>query len=285
MIRLAADELKAALDRSAAHGRQPIAGIGASGVVPNGWTYVAFDRRYQPWTTPTTPNDQQAPLKGTDIQRINESFRRARLTAEMARDALTTIKQRRSFGASMPPEEQAFSDYFGVYDANRFAKVLDNFNVIAQAFEQGPSIIDLRDTVYGTTCYAACYRRDLRSGRGSIIGRVEMYLGRLFLLHNPVTRGYAGSSDDTVVTLIHEFAHGAVSAVDVPPVDSTGRLTHGTKSDDPTHPDFGETMTNSIQASTADADRQLARFKPAYAAVNADNYGQLAKTILQTSNK
>jgi hypothetical protein len=91
---------------------------------------------------------------------------------------------------------------------------------------------------------------------------------------------YGASTDSTVGTLIHEFAHGAINAVDVPPVSTTGAWTHTRKSDDPAHNDFGDSTDNSVQASTIPMDKLLAKHQPDYAVVNADNYGQFACALL-----
>jgi hypothetical protein len=83
-----------------------------------------------------------------------------------------------------------------------------------------------------------------------------------------------------VSTLVHEFAHGAINAVDVPPVDATGGWTHARVSDDPASNDFGASTDNRIQASTIPMDQLLAQFRPEYAIVNADSYGQFATRLL-----
>lgn len=108
-----------------------------------------------------------------------------------------------------------------------------------------------------------------------------MFLGRAFYAPG----NYEKTTDDTVGTLVHEFSHGAVNAVDVPPVDPSGSWMHARISDTPTDNDFGVSTDNSIQASTPALDALLARHKPDYAVVNADSYGQFATRLLTLSHR
>lgn len=265
-------------------GKKQIAGISASGVKPVGWTYQAWDPIAQNFTTAVAAGEKEPDALTPDqIQRVNEAMRRVKLAARLARDAMIRIMGRNNFGnAPLPVEEQAYVDYFGAYDEKRAQRVLNNFKVLTIAFERGPVMIDLRNTEYGKTCYAACYRNNLASkaaktGELSLTGAVDMFLGRAFFKKG----SYESSTDTTVGTLVHEFAHGAVDAVDVPPCNATGGWTHGRVTDDPNHRDFGETTNNSIQASTPVLDKLLARHRANYAIVNADSYGQFARQILQ----
>lgn len=258
------------------------------GVVPVGWQYENYNSKEQKFTTPVIPTEALPPLHKTEISRINEAFKRARLAVEMARDAMINT-EKLNWSGSLNNDQRLFRYYFGSYDSVRFKTVLNNFKVLTLAFQKGPKVIDLRNTEYGKTCYAACYRRDLRSvvhNSLTITRRVEMFLGREFLKS---TSSYVSSTDNTVGTLIHEFAHGSINAVDAPPVESGtwkrnpkhAKLPERKKPDsDPPHPDFGESPVNSIQASTDSDDHILADFAPDIAIRNADNYGQFARSLL-----
>ena len=264
-------------------GKKQLPGISASEVKPVGWTYKAWDPIVNNFTTAVAAGDKQPDALSADqIQRVNEAMRRARTAAQLARDAMVRLIGRNNFAnLPLPVEEQSYLDYFGPFDATRAQKVLHNFKILTIAFEKGPVMIDLRNTEYGKTCYAACYRSNLgskaaKTGELSLTGKVDMFLGRDFFKKGD----YDKSTDNTIGTLVHEFAHGAFDAVDVPPVNALGGWGHTRKSDDPTSRDFGESTNNSIQASTPDADKLLAKHKPAYAIVNADCYGQFARQIL-----
>jgi len=276
-IKAASDELETGISDRYHQGKSQLTNVVSTHVKPAGWTHIRWTQAMYPWTQAVAANDRlNDDLSTAETMRMNESLRRAKLAATYARDAMARIVD----GSASTTETTAFTSYFGAIDAARAQKIRHNFNVLAMAFEAGPDIVDLRNTAYGKTCYAACFRKSI-SGftRGTILtltGKVDMFLGRAFFAKG----SYEKSSDTTVTTLIHEFAHGAVDAVDVPPVDATGTFTHGRKSDVPGHADFGETMTNSIQASTKAADMLLATHKPEYAAVSADAYGQFATALL-----
>ena len=280
VIKSAADELEADLRGLYRHAKLPIAGIKSSGVRPVGWNLVAFHPVTHSFTTALPPHNQIGALSPIQIQRVNESFRRVKNAVTRARDAMITVAKRQQFSRPMPIEEQLYTDYFGAYDKDRVVKVRQNFQVLYLAFDSTPNMVDLRDTRYGLTCYAACYRANHRvvdtKGSVSLGGKVNLFLGRAFLGKGD----YVNTTDATVGTLVHEFAHGACNAVDVPPVNNLGNFTHARKSDDAGHNDFGASTDNNIQASTDSADKLLAKHKPAYAVVNADCYGQFAKQIL-----
>ncbi len=256
-----------------------------SGVVPIGWKYESFDPVKQSWTHALTMAEFLPPLDKSETTRINESLLRAKYAVELARDILIKIS---GWSTPLNPNQQAYVDYFGSYDRQRFKLVLDNFKILVFAFQVGPKIIDLRNTDYGKTCYAACFRANLRgntNGSLSLTGKVDMFLGRAFLK----SRGgsYTSSTDATVGTLVHEFAHGAINAVDAPPVITNTapwrwQLTPNLVT---THDEYGASPDNGIQASTEADDKALATFNADIAIRNADNYGQFASTMLRREGK
>ncbi len=252
------------------------------GIVPIGWEYVSYNRRDQPWTAPLTPPEFLPELNKSEITRINESLKRAKYAVEVSRDALIRVNHA-NWVTNINPDQQLYIDFFGAYNQDRFKRVLNNYKVLYLAFQNGPKIIDLRNTIYGKTCYAACFRHDLRTIRDdrlALKGKVDMFLGRSFLSG---TSSYKSSTDSTVGTLIHEFSHGAINAVDAPPV--IGGVWQLIPNLDPNDKDYGASPDNSVQASTTKLDKDLAAFAPAIAIRNADNYGQFASAILMRSGK
>ncbi len=248
----------------------------STGVKPAGWRYVAFAPLVHTFAK-ALPLDQRVSPGFTtaETMRVNEAIRRVKLAITYARDAMIKIAN----GNPSAEQAAAYGDFFGAVDNARIKAIAKNFKVLAIAFDTGPDIVDLRNTDYGRDVYAACYRKSLATtlnGTLSLTGSVNMFMGRAFF-----GRGnYEKTSDDTIGTLVHEFAHGAVNAVDVPPVDINGVWTHGRVSDDPNHADFGASTDNAIQASTIPLDKLLAAHQPAYAAVNADSHGQFATRLL-----
>lgn len=259
-----------------------------SSVRPVGWLLVAWTRLAYSWTSPVVPPNKQAPLTGPQISRVNEAFRRAKAATELARDTMIAINKTKQFSAPVGGNEKLYQKYFGQYDETRFRTVLENFQVLALAFGNEPNVVDLRNTTYGVNCYAACFRTKLGT-RGakkhdlSLTGKVDIFLGRHFFAGG----GYAGSTDATVGTLVHEFAHGAINAVDAPPVnpDDSWRLQPKHHPGNPLHNDYGESPNNSIQASTPGDDAKLALKEPAIAIRNADCYGQFSKDVLLRIHK
>jgi hypothetical protein len=247
----------------------------------DGWAYEAFDPTVWTWTTAVTSNAQDELTKAQET-RITESLRRAKAAVSYAHTAVVDLAKLTRFSSPPTLFESIYIDYFGAFDAGRIAKVKRNFTILKLALDRGPTIIDLRDTTYGLSCYAACFRGNLgvsnSSGQVSVGSALKVFLGRSFFATGVMN--YGASTDSTVGTLIHEFAHGAINAVDVPPVSATGAWTHARKSDDPAHNDFGDSTDNSVQASTIPLDKLLAKHQPDYAVVNADNYGQFACALL-----
>jgi len=247
----------------------------------DGWAYEDFDPVRQRFTVPLTAN-LQGPMSTVQTAKITESIRRAKAAVDYAHSAILEISKLSRFSSPMTLSESIYSDYFGAYSVDRIAKVQRNLTVLQLALDRGPTIIDLRDTVYGSTCYAACYRGNISvvaaTGQVSVPSALQIFLGRSFFA--PGVMNYGASTDSTVGTLIHEFAHGAINAVDVPPVNASGVWTHPRKSDIVGDKDFGESTNNSIQASTIPLDKLLAAHQPDYAVVNADNYGQFACALL-----
>jgi hypothetical protein len=181
----------------------------------------------------------------------------------------------------MPPEEQAFADFFGAFDATRLSRIVANFQVLALAFESTPDFTDCRNRTLWSTTYGGCVRRNLAvktaQGELTLAGTVSMLFGRSFL----GAGGYAKTTDDTIATLVHEFSHGSLNTVDVPDVDAVGNFRCTRQSDDEANANFGNsTDPHNHQTSTEPMDMVLAKFKPKYAMVNADCYGQFTKRIL-----
>lgn len=272
----AATELETELVSLYSKGKSQLKNAMSTNVKPTGWKYVAWDEATWGFTTALSKYDQvPAQLSTAETMRINESIRRVKLAVNYARDAMIRVAGGKSVGAELT----AYTDYFGAKDDKRIKKVRDHFTVLSLAFDRGPDIVDLRNTKYGKTCYAACFRKSLavnNKGSLSLSGSVNMFLGRLFF----GAGNYEKTTDDTIGTLVHEFAHGACNAVDVPPVDEHGAWTHTRTSDDPNDNDFGDSTDNAIQASTQERDKLLAKWKPDYAVVNADNHGQFATRLL-----
>ena len=256
-----------------------------------GWKVVPWTSPPYTWTQAVPLTDKQGDLKSVQILQINEAFSRAKKAARIARDALTVLKPSAFTESSLSFTAQCYVDYFGPYDETRFKTVQKNLGFLFLAFNDAthtPNVIDLRDTLYGKTCYAACFRKDLRASvRGSIAsltGHVDIFLGRSFFLGSVGGKGkasYSTSSDATVVTLVHEFAHGTINAVDAPPVDVNNNwVLQPEHQNDPSHADYGSTPNNSVQASTTDDDKKLAIKSPDIAIRSADSYGQFAKEHL-----
>ncbi len=255
--------------------------IHATQVQPAGWTLKAWNRTDYPWTAPVTPPQKLSDLTSSQIARVNEAMRRAKHGAEVARDAMLEVKRRNNLNATpLPPEDTAYRELFR--NPALIQTVLDRFTVLQLAFSRNPTVVDVRNTLYGTTCYAACFRRDLtaKSAQGvlTLSGAVEVFLGRGFF----VGGDYEASTNATVGTLVHEFAHGSFSAVDAPRVLSNGNweLTPST-----TPGNLWESPDNSKQSSTPELDRRLANKEPRAAIVNADNYGEYAKTLITQAQK
>lgn len=262
--------------------------------VPRGWVYENFNPAVQTWTTAVAPpTPVQGALNKSEVSKINEAFARAKGGVEQARDCLIPLHRHWPNMSPLTKTQNAYVQLFGAPGDRRqhLKAVLENFRVLCEAFRIGPKVIDVRNTVYGLTCFAACFRHDLRTDNGdgsfSLSGPVEVYLGRAFLQGTPSNKsGYIQSTDNTVGTLVHEFAHGAINAVDAPPVTGTGdpsapasHWAHSLNLDQ-TSPDYGASDDNSIQASTWTDDTKLARFSPPIARRNADNYGQFVTYIL-----
>lgn len=250
----------------------------------DGWAYMDWDQATWPWTTAVT-SGAQGPLSMAQTSRITEAFRRAKTAIGYAHSAVVELARLPALPSRpLSVEHQSYVDYFGAFDKTRIARVKQNITVLKLAFDRGPTIVDVRDTEYGKGCYAACFRGkvatiDGTTGQATVLSSLQVFLGRAFFLKGALN--YGDTTDATVGTLIHEFAHGAIDAVDVPPVNAAGGWTHARKSDDATHRDFGDSTDNSIQASTVELDKLLAMHKPDYALVNADNYGQFAAALLQ----
>lgn len=258
------------------------------GIRPIGWEPEEYNSNQHFVTTDVGSHEILPPLNKSQIMRVNESLQRAKYAVELARDTLIKIKLL-NWNSFLNQNQQTYTDYFGSYDSTRFGKVLDNYKVLVLAFQKGPKVIDLRNTVYGKDCYAACYRRNRKSishGSLSLQGKVDMFLGRHFFKGRG---GYKSSTDSTVGTLIHEFAHGAINAVDAPPVTNPdGNALNWTSHAYETNLNsdkYGASVNNSIQASTDAADKALAKIVPNIAILNADNYGQFAGTLLLQEKK
>lgn len=264
---------------------------GSSAIKAIGWKRVPWTRQAHSWTVPVIPTEKQGDMSSVQILQINEAFRRAISGARIARNALIKLTPSSFTQTTLSFTAQCYVDYFGAYDSARFKIVQKNMGFLFLAFNDKahiPNVIDLRDTVYGQTCYAACFRNDLRGSlRGSIValsGHVDMFLGRSFFVGSVGGKGkvsYGSSSDATVTTLVHEFAHGAINAVDAPPVDDNNnwQLTPNHEAN-PGHADYGESPDNSVQASTPVDDKKLAIKSPDIAIRNADSYGQFVKDHL-----
>lgn len=262
--------------------------IGTS-IKATGWKNVAWTSPPYTWTSAVLDTDKQGDLSSIQITQINEAFSRAKQGVKTARDELIKLNSSSFTQSNLSFTAQAYIDYFGAYDASRLKQVLKNLRFLTMAFEDTthtPNVVDLRDTEYGKTCYAACFRKDLRNSGDALklTGHVDIFLGRAFFrgsVRGSEKSSYESSSDATITTLVHEFAHGAINAVDAVPVDENNnwKLTPAHLAD-PTHADHGETPDNSIQASTPDADKKLALKAPGVAIRNADNYGQFVKEHL-----
>jgi hypothetical protein len=254
-------------------------------VTPLGWTLSVWDAVTFPWTREVVTN-VLPPLSPSEMTRLNESFRRVKVAVDLARTAMLAISKRKQFtGANVPFEERTYRDYFGVYDEKRLVKVLENFCILHLVFQRGPAVVDMRNTEYGKKTYAACYRNNVTTkeakGNLALNGTVRMFLGRSFFEGT----SYTASTDSTVGTLVHEFAHGSFSAVDAPPVENSTWVLTPKELANPAHADYGETPELLTQASGSDKDKALAAFAPDIAIRNADCYGQFAKECLVQSKQ
>jgi hypothetical protein len=274
-IKEAADELQ---DELAARwsAKPQAAGQAASPLNPVGWQLQAYPGNN------ALPQDQQVgALTTTEVAKINEAMMRAPSAVEAARDAILKVEAKRRSGSTAAlAEEQTFTDFFGAFDATRFSQILENFQVLVLALKGIPEFSDWRNDQVWAGTYGGCVRKKLGKRTGgalSLTGKVDMRFGRAFLGKG----GYEKTSDDTVATLVHEFAHGALRAVDVPDVDANGIFQCTRVSDDPANADFGNsTDAMNHQCSNEAMDKILAQFHPEYAAVNADNYAQFTKAIM-----
>nr|WP_199039234.1 hypothetical protein [Dyella sp. ASV24] len=257
--------------------------VGAENTRMEGWSYAPFDPVEFSWTSAITSGFHGA-LSLTQTSRVTEALRRTKMALGFAHRAMVRISKVTSFSSPATTEEALYISSFGSYDARRIARVMRNFTVLKLAIDRGPRIVDMRDTDYGLRCYAACFRGTLGqtdggTGQVSVLSALTVFLGRAFFVSG--TMNYGDSTDATVGTLVHEFAHGAINAVDVPPVDASGTWLHARESDIPTDTNFGASTDNSVQASTATTVRLLGQHKPDYAIVNADSYGQFASGMLR----
>lgn len=257
-----------------------------STVVASGWTYVPFDGSNpgHAWAGAVTGMET---MNVSKTAKINEAFRRTKRAVDLARDKLSKLSRNpSSWGGPNTITQSLYVNYFGAFDAARFLHVLDNYSIMALAFNDAPNVIDIRNTASGGKCYAACIRRNLKSelnGSLALLGKVEIFLGQAFLNGGGALNAkYATGTDATVGTLIHEFAHGSFSAVDAPMVNPTRTgWTQVPVTLTPGHNNYGlspDPWNN--QASTDAEDRALAAFAPAVAIRNADNYGQFAVQLL-----
>lgn len=275
MIKAAADELENEL--AARWSAKPqMAGLVASALRPVGWQLQGY-----PGNDPVPQDQQVGALTTAEVAKINEAMLRAPSAVEAARNAILKVEvKRRGSSSAALAEEQTFTDFFGAFDAIRFPRILENFQVLALALKGIPKFSDWRNDRVWADTYGGCVRRMLgtrANGALSLTGTVDMRFGRAFLGKG----SYEKTSDDTVATLVHEFAHGALRAVDVPDVDANGNFQCARVSDDPANADFGNsTDAMNHQCSTEAMDKILAQFHPEYAAVNADNYAQFTKAIM-----
>lgn len=250
-------------------------------------------------------NQQVPPMTTAQISKINEAMRRVKLAVTSARDAMLLVAKRRQFTPPMPDEEKAFTDFFGPFDEGRLNRVVSNFQALVLAFNGTPTFTDVRNRQVWANTYGGCVRRNLvvRTGQAAVgggvaakaaavgqvlapqgaqaaialSGSVDMLVGRAFIGGG----SYAKTTDDTICTLVHEFAHGTVNAVDVPDVDANGVFQCTRQSDDPADANFGNsTDPFGHQSSQEPMDIIMARHHPEYALVNADCYGQFTKRIL-----
>ena len=152
--------------------------------------------------------------------------------------------------------------------------MLANYKTLYEAFSSVPVMVDVRNTLYGLTCYAACFR-------GRKVAGLEVFVGRGFFLAGAVQDRYDTSSSSTVGTLIHEFAHGSFKAVDAPTVDGNSNwVLQPMHLNDPNHDNYGASPDDAVQASTIDLDKALAAKSPDVALRNADNYCEFALLLL-----
>lgn len=247
-----------------------------SSITARGWTPKAWSLAAYAWTTAVPPVSALKELSPSKISRVNETISRAGRAAISARDVVIQVA-RKKLVAPLNDDDRLFVDYFG-NNPTHCAIVAERFKILALAFSNSPVMVDVRNTVFGLTCYAACLRNDLTtkaSGSLTLNGRVEMFLGRDFFK----TGSYDTTTDATVGTLIHEFAHGAFSAVDAPKVDASNNweLT-------PSADEEWASPVNSEQSSTVELDKRLAAKEPRAAIVNADNY-EFARLLLQRNQR
>lgn len=264
-------------------------GVVAGGALqPIGWRLQAYN-----YSNPLPVAQQVDDLNTIGIARINEAMTRTPAAVEAARDAITrisTIRRNNTPTNQLSRKDQimvqAFTDFFGAFDADRFERIRENFEVLALAFKNVPNFSDWRNDRIWANTFGGCVRRNLRTrttqGALALTGAVDIRFGQAFLRRGT----YEVTSDATIATLVHEFAHGAVNAVDVPEVDATGTFQWARQSDDPTDPDFGNsTDPHNHQSSNEADDKLLAHFKPEYAVVNADNYAQFTTALLLAAGR
>ncbi len=255
--------------------------VRATEVKPVGWTLKAWTRAAYGWTAPVVPTMQQPGLTPSQIARVNEAMRRAKLGAQAAHDAMVEVKRRNNLaGMVLTPAETAYHDYF--HDPALVQAVLDRFAILSLAFSRVPTVVDIRNTTFGLDCYAACLRKNLtnRDGKGvlTLTGTVEVFLGRDFFAGGD----YVASTSATVGTLVHEFAHGSFGAVNAPKVDANDNWELAPSTD---NDDRWASPNNDEQSSTPELDKRLAAKEPQAALANADNYGEFAKQIIIAAQK
>jgi len=224
----------------------------ATNVTNKGWTLKLWTKGEYAWTDAVLANQKLPALKPSEITRINEAVARSKLAVEYARDAMISLAKQNAIGNVPSTEEQLYLDFFGAFTQARAQKVLANYKILYNAFDGVPVMVDVRNTLFGMTCYAACFR-------GRRVAGLEVFVGRGFFLAGGAQDRYDTSSSSTVGTLIHEFAHGSFNAVDALPVDATGNwVLTPDHLNDPNHDDYGKSPDDNIQSSTIELDKALA---------------------------
>ena len=264
-------------------------------IKPRGYTlYVPGDTGYKLDGDTLLPLAQRAaPLTSSQIQIINEALQRSKLAAELARNAMITVSKKSALGVTKSTNEQLYVDIFGAYDQTRATTVRKNYDSIVSALTN-PVVHDHRSTSFFNTVgegYAATHS-------GNVTVNVDLWLGRDFFADRyhkkfqgrnaksidsvkAKTDAYNTATDSTVGTLVHEFAHASINAVDCPEIVKVGGVDRFY-----TNPNAGySSPNNNRQASGEDQVTRLAKLEPRAAIVSADCYGVFAAKVLTNATK
>ncbi|HXW72965.1 MAG TPA: hypothetical protein VEK34_16340 [Methylocella sp.] len=245
-----------------------------------GWSLVPDPTNPPPLLTVPHP----PPFTHPEIRRINEAVRRTIAAVDWAIREIISVRVSTTPPLPNSPGER-YWQLFGPCDTpqadRRRQTVLSNFNTLRTKLDAPRGGV-----LMGICCIDARYylgeeKTFAWTHRGSAVHQpyINVWIGPLFFRKG--VRGQqdfqtagAVSSDATVCTLVHEFAHAVFNASDVPQVGSGGTLDAN-----------GMPTTPGDVANDLNSDIALAQATPDLAVLNADNYGQFALLALRANER